>query len=214
MNFRPAARRFPKLSRNQFLIAFCLLLPLLRGQVSSGPKYENAVGVSFPGHSYGPTYPSIKAVDFRNFSHRLYGDAVRLRKGKFSKNYRPEPGITEVTLDKIVYFGASVEKDHVLLVFDYFSAVGSSSDRGIVQVLTLRDGHPIVTQELDYDRQAPGTGESFDPKKLVLTITARASDQSAHCCPENIEKEIFEWDGSRFTLRRSIVSKLPASVGR
>lgn len=177
-------------------------------------KFERAVEVTFPNHRYQQTHQSIKDVDFKNVTIWLSQTTVRLRDGKY-KSPRQNSFHDEVTLEKIFYFAAEPgQREYALLVFDWFSVGGSSSDYGIIQTLRLEDGHLVVTQEFSFDRQAPGNGEQFDPESRRLTITARASDESAHCCPEHLERAVFEWRDNRFRLRRRTVSTLPAGTHR
>jgi hypothetical protein len=102
------------------------------------------------------------------------------------------------------------QPERVLVHFWIVAAEGSSSDTGFLQVLELRNGHPTVTQDFEYDEQAhPWTGVSFNPHTGVLRISVRSDDGSAHCCPEHVDAIWFDWSEDRFKLSRWKQVKVP-----
>lgn len=177
-------------------------------------KFPIAVTVSFPHHEYTQIAASIKGVDFRNFDYRLDGERIRLRNGLMRASYSGGGG-TEIKLERVSYFdfhnGAPI---HAVLTLDDFSFGGSSSDDGVLLVFGVIDRHLVLEQQLEYDRQSPRTGNAFDKKTGRLTISARASDDSAHCCPENVETDEFKWDGEKFKLMHRRIDALPPGSPR
>lgn len=168
-------------------------------------KLPPAVEVSFPKRQYTQTADSIRGIDFKNRSLHLSGEKVRLRNGFYQ--YSGLVAGTDaffryaVQLEKVIYFGNQEGGPQMALVsLDFFEAAGSSTDQGIILVFSLIDKRLALLQELTYDRQAPGAGEIFHPRLKILTIKARASDGSAHCCPQYLETARFRWNRTRFEL--------------
>jgi hypothetical protein len=157
---------------------------------------------------------SIRQIDFANLNFYAFGEKgsheppLRLRHGLFKSHKRYE--LTEVKLKKVWYFGS----EKAIAAFDFFSCGGSCSDESIIQLFELRDGHLRIIQQLEYDLQAPGTGERFDAKTGELFITARADDGSAHCCPENVDHVRFRWNGRQFVQISSRRVRLPPGTQR
>jgi len=192
--------------------------------VSSTPlEYPVAVKVTSPRNVYRDVAHSTKEIDFKNLTYHLLGERIRLHNGFMRGNAHPlegeeYPPHIEVTLKRISYFDFQnghprseerrVGKECVsTLSLDFFSVGASSSDIGLVLVFGIVDNHPVVMQQFEYDRQAPGAGDNFDEETGALTIKARARDDSPRCCPENLETDEFKWQGQAFRLiHRKILS--------
>jgi len=188
----------------------------LHSNGASRPGYPVAVKVTFPRHEYKEIVRSVKEIDFKNLGYRLFDTRIHLRNGSAKKNQRIEGTEAsehiEVSLKRTWYFDFQDGLPrHALVSLDYFDAAGSSSYDGILLLFTIINGHPVVSQQFDYDRQAPGTGDTFNTKLGLLTIKARAEDDSAHCCPENLETDESAWQGQKFKLRNRKIQKLAQS---
>ena len=184
--------------------SFCWIL--LAGLAAGSGNSHPAINISFPNYQYQETATSIRDVDFGNLKYHLLGEEVKLRKGRFKKarQIRGTDAIerVEVSLGRVWYFDLrDGQPQRALVSVVFFSAVGSSSNTGILLVFALRDEHPTVTQQLDYDLQAPGTGESFERRLEILTVKARSDDGSAHCCPQHLDVASFKWEQDRFGLK-------------
>lgn len=88
---------------------------------------------------------------------------------------------------------------------------------GYVIVFELRGGGLVATQEVTYDRQVPGAGETFSPQTGVLVVTGRFEDNAGHCCPDAAVVATFKWQGSAFrvqNVKKKAVSQagLPAEI--
>jgi hypothetical protein len=180
-------------------------------------RFPAAVTVTFPRYEYKLKERSLKSIDFKDLRYHLFGksllfnESIRLHNGSGSE-YRRKEGIhTELSLKNIWYFGVQNDQPHYALVYlDFFSVGGSSSDYGFILLFTIENGHPVIIQQLDYDRQAPGTAVHFNVGRGELIIKARARDGSAHCCPESLETDEFRWTGRIFKLRNRTITKLTA----
>lgn len=74
---------------------------------------------------------------------------------------------------------------------------------GKVQVFTLRDQHPSIVQQIEYDRHAEGTGATFNSMTGHLDIVARTDEPSPNCCPKHLDILRFDWNGNRFVPKAS-----------
>jgi len=204
---------------------FVLLLCVLAGAgglssdeaAPSRPSSPVAVKIRSPKYEYKVLVHSVKDIDFKNFQYHLFGQWVRLRSGSM-KGTEPLlkgeelPIHIEVSLRHVRYFDFQEgEPRHALISLDFFSVGASSSDQGFILLFELINGHPVVRQQFEYDRQAPEAEDTFDAKLGLLTIKARAQDASPHCCPENLETDEFAWQGQEFRLRNRKIQKLPPS---
>ena len=72
----------------------------------------------------------------------------------------------------------------------------------------LRDNHPVLMQEFDFDANALGTGATFDGKSQTLTITGRSAEESPDCCPKSLDVVSYQWDGQQFV--QSSYKRMPA----
>lgn len=175
-------------------------------------KYGPAVSVTFPNYKYDVAVASLKEFDFKNQKYPLLGSFRKLKNGEYKKDTWPKGGDEEIKLEKVQLFDDVYGKStHALLEFDCFSAGASSSDEGVLLVISLRDNKPAIVQELEYDRQADTIGDKFDPKTGRLIVTARSDDGTPHCCPEHVDIVTFKWNGQSFT-RVSVKTVL--STGR
>src|SRR5205823_6674288 len=120
----------------------------------------------------------------------------------------------DIELNKVWFFRDPDTRFQKALVSLWITGAGGSSfNEGILLLIEIRDGRAVVTQELDYDLQAPNTGDSFDPSKLAIRIRARSNDGSTHCCPENVDLVTFKWKGGQFAQvsSRTIALKKPTN---
>ena len=202
-----------------YLLAVTFRLPSPHAIPTSMLGGRGAVNVAFPQYEYKSDVHSIREIDFKNFQYRLLGERVRLRNGLMNGDARRLEGENvrihlEVTLKHVWYFDFHDDQPrHALISLNFFSVGASSSERGFLLLFEIINGHPVITQQFDYDRQAPGAGDNFNWKLGILTIKGRADDDSPHCCPENLETDAFRWRGQKFALRTRKITKLPLSSG-
>lgn len=154
---------------------------------------------------YASTVSSLNQVDFRNL--RVFydpGDAsdrgVVLHDGAYKKPHKY--GYEYVKLNSVELFKTK-DKQFAIVSLIWMDCGGSCTNLGKIQVFTLRDGHPVVTQHFEYDRDATGVSDSFTSGNDRLIIVARSEDHSAHCCPAHLDIVRLDWDGSKFVLKTS-----------
>jgi hypothetical protein len=186
------------------LIVLVISARLAAGQVvPSGPEYSPWVSSSSARHRYLEPFASIRQVNFANLWYYIgdgeTGELFQLQHGKFRNVYTVDGinrGFDEVTLDHVDYFqpGKS-EREGALVALTHSYGGGSSCTDGIVLVFQIEDGGLVVTQQLNYNRQADGTGTDFDPSTSILTIRARSRDDTPNCCPKSIDVVTFRWTG-------------------
>ena len=160
-----------------------------------------SVIVTSPDVRYPIQAASVREVDFKNLSYKLgkSNSWFQLRDGICTKEYgdgvREPHSMEEVSLYEVSYFDLDQKgkPQHALVVLNYLTIAGSSSEEGVIQVFGIRNDRLVMIQQFAYDRQAPGTGETFDRAAGVLTVTARTDDQSAHCCPKSIDIVSYRW---------------------
>jgi len=166
-----------------------------------------AVTVSKPDRVLEPTVSSVCGVDFRNI--RIFDEgrgSAPLTDGKYE---READSHEYVNLKDIVCFGhGEGAGEHALITAEWTSCGGSCNSSGIVQVFELRGGHPVITQQIDYDSHAEGTGAKFDKDSLTLTITGRSDEESPHCCPKSLDVVTYRWQGQQFV--QSSYKRVPA----
>jgi hypothetical protein len=136
-------------------------------------------------------------LKFAEMEYELDGGSVLLHNGVFKQ--RDSNGFTDVRLEHVWQFDLQEGQPHHSLVFlDHVTGQASSLANGRLLVFGVRDGHPAVVQRLSFDRQAPGTGASFDIASGRLVVKARSDDDSPHCCPENLDIVTYQWGGEQF----------------
>jgi hypothetical protein len=137
---------------------------------------------------------------------------VKLKNGKYER--QSDSGRESVSL-KDVFCINHEHKDggtnHAIVITDWIDCGGSCSSVGVVQLFTIRLGHPVMTQQFDFDSHAVGTGATFDPESLTLTITGRSDDHSANCCPTSFDVVTYRWKGTKFV--QTNFTQVPAPPG-
>lgn len=141
--------------------------------------------------------PSVCGIDFPN-SQLVEGDSsVKLTNGKYEKR----DGLTSesVTLKNVFCFHERTNQaEHAVVATDWMGCGASCHSSGAVQIFTLRDNHPLLTQQIDFDSNAEGTGAIFDDNSQTLTITGRSNEESPDCCPKSLDVVTYRWEGQQF----------------
>ena len=141
-------------------------------------------------------------VDFNNI--RVFGEdqsvTARLKRGKFEHKY--DDGYEAVSLDNVFCLKPGTGKtQQAIIVLSWTSCGGSCTNTGVVQLIAIRAGHPVIKQQFVFNSHAPGTGATFDKKSLTLKITGRSDDDSPNCCARNFDVVKYQWQGSRFVQK-------------
>jgi hypothetical protein len=197
------------MSRAAFLV-FLLVCAGISSAVTDSPTLE----VRYPKHSYSQQVKSIREIDFRNFELIIFGGRGKtnlvadLRHGIFQRNYT-DGCYDWLKLASVVYFDdASGEGQKALVMADWVSACGSSSDFGVAQVFGIANGQPIVLQQILYNERGGGAASSYSMKTSTLTI--KSVHGWEHCCPTTLDVGTFKWNGSKFALTKTDSIPIPS----
>lgn len=199
-------------------IAIFLCAMNVCAQVPSWP-YDSDFGKGYhvvePQYTYKGSFASIRKIDFRNLTVRLFDEhgrpdeTVALKNGKCEKKTR----VTYDSYELVAVYHLKGEKDGIermVLLLDEFYIGGSSSNGTFAQVLERSDGRLTVTQQIEYDRDAlrRERHHSFHPTNEKLEIRAsHYMPGDAHCCISAIDVVTFRWTGEKF-VRQSVKTEL------
>lgn len=156
-----------------------------------------AVTVLSPNRVLEETVPSVCGIDFNN-SQIVQGDSsVQLANGAYEK--RNDVGTESVSLKNVFCLHESTNQtEHAVVATDWTGCGASCHSSGAVQIFALRDNRPVLTQELDFDSNALGSGATFDDKSQTLTISGRSTEESPDCCPKSLDVVTYRWEGQQF----------------
>ena len=173
---------------------------------------EPTVEVLFPRYVYKQTMKSLRTVDFRNFQIHVF-DArksiliAKLRNGKYESNWASAHGSDWLRLNSVDFLGNHSEFGVVSL--SWVTTGASASAFGLVQVFTLREGHPVVVQQILFNARGCGTSASI--RKNVGGLTVRGVHGWEHCCPNTLDVLTFSWTGSSFERKTQQSVSLPTA---
>jgi hypothetical protein len=182
--------------------------------VSSAPRQlksqaPNDKGPTFSvrelNYTYTAPYPSLRKIDFRNFSIHLGGNpaGVALKHGKYTGNDLQNHPFYEVGMDEIHYLTPSNGSgtEYVLLRLYENDGGGAFNHEGIIQVLELSYQQLRIVQEIRVDENHDGLhpGHPFnDRTKTLVLYSAHHVPGDAQCCVSAVDVLTFTWNGSRF----------------
>jgi len=159
-----------------------------------------AVTVSKPNRVLEQTIKSVCQIDFRNSRMFLSNDwNALLTNGSYEKHADLQSEY--VNLGKVFCFNGGAGGDQYVLVTTEWRGCGADCQMtGVVQVFELRDGHPTIAQQIEFDSKAQGTGVIFDAESLTLTLVGRSrhEEDEAECCPKNLDVVTYRWEGQEF----------------
>jgi hypothetical protein len=181
-----------------------MLIPSVAQQVSAPAAYD----ISYPNRRYNEVISSLHDLDFRNLKVFWGNDGVRLKGAAFQR--KRNGAYEEVHLDLLEFPGQPTDVDHAIIDLKWADCGGSCTEVGRVQVFELQANHPVLVQEIEYERHTAGTGARWDQRTNTLTITGRSNDESPNCCAHNLDVMTFRWDGKRLVFGES--TRVPAVV--
>ena len=174
-------------------------------QNTAKPNYE----ISYPNRRYSVKVPAIHDVDFKDLKVFWHDRGVKLHDGSYRQKHKL--GYDEVHLGLSEFLeSADGLVDHAVIDLEWHNCGINCTVVGRVQVFELKSEHPILVQEIEYDRSAPGTGIHFDRQSQTLTITGRSNDHTLNCCPEHRDIMHFAWDGKAFVFKDAKTEAIPA----
>ena len=185
----------------RILIALSFLLLTYSSSFAQNARPAKAnYEVSSLHRRYATKVSSIHDVDFKNLKVFWHDQGVKLHDGSF--RHKQKLGYDEVHLGLSEFLASSEGMvDHAVIDLEWRSCRIDCAVVGRVQVFRLQSEHPILVQEIEYDRSAPGTGMRFDRQNQILTITGRSDDRTLKCCPEHLDIMHFRWDGKSFVFQ-------------
>ena len=164
-----------------------------------------------PDHVYATTTESLRRLDFHNLQFRIFDEhgksmlAARLRNGKYESKWTPENGSNWLRLDWVRF--VDEESHFAIASLSWVTTGGSSSDFGVVQVFTLREGHPVVVQQILFNTRGCGASSALTTHPLLLTV--KGVHGWEHCCPKTIDVIKLNWAGGSFQRRSHRSVSLP-----
>jgi hypothetical protein len=169
-----------------------------------------AITLLTPNRVLEESVTSVCGIDFSN-SQLVEGDSsVKLTDGKYEK--RDGFASESVTLKgTFCIHGASNQAEHAVVTTDRMGCGASCHSSGSVQVFALRDNHPVITQEFDFDSNALGARATFDDKSQTLTIAGRSAEESPDCCPKSLDVVTYQWEGQQFVQSNYKRAPVPSS---
>lgn len=176
------------------------------------------VDVVTPNHVYTVTTKSLRQLDFRNFRFHVFDEngepelTAKLRNGKYDSKerdpkWRMGDGYDWLGLDWVRFMGENSE--FAIVSFSWVTAGGSASDFGVVQVFSLREGHPVVIQQILFNTRGCGTSAGLSTRLLVLTVSGVHGWE--HCCPNTLDVVKFRWTGNSFQRKNYNSAPLPTT---
>jgi hypothetical protein len=188
-------------------------------QLKSQAPQDNGATLSVRelNYIYTASYPSLKKIDFRNFSIHFGGNpaGVALKRGKYTDNDLHNLLFYEVGLDEVHYLmppnGSGAE--YVLLLLYENDGGGVFNHEGIIQVLEWSNQQLRIVQEIRVDENHDGAHPNHpfnDRTKTLVLYSAHHLPGDAHCCVSAVDVLTFKWNGSRF-VQTSIGTELTES---
>lgn len=188
------------MSRTLTLLWFVFVGSFSVASSHTNPTYESCA----PNYNYFEEVITVRDIDFRNLKFGRLCDKspefFRLVHGK-SKVRSSYDGLVhdQAGLVAVHYFDLeSGEPRFALATFWYITVGGSSSPSGVIQVFEIKDNHPAVIQQIEYNIRGEGARSTFNPKRGTLTVWSVHSWE--HCCPKTLDEEHFTWTDSNFVL--------------
>src|SRR5215472_6245629 len=142
-----------------------------------------------PDHVYATTAKSLKRLDFLNLQFHVFDEhgksllTAKLRDGEYKSKWELENGYAWLGLDWVRFVGE--ESKFAIASLSWVTAGGSSSSSGVVQVFTLREGHPVVVQQILFNTRGCGTSSELSTYPLLLNI--KGVHGWEHCCPKMLD---------------------------
>ena len=155
------------------------------------------VGAPIPSLS-ASAQKDIRGVDFRNFTYE-YGlgepETITVRDGEFARETEDDPlyfSIVDVVYGDVTRDG---QDDAVVRTVISGGGSGSFSD---ATIYTMRDGKPVAIGSLGVGDRANGGIHDVRIENGRIVVERYGQEDSGACCPEYIERNIIELQGTKF----------------
>ncbi len=161
---------------------------------------------SFPNYQHDGTVAGLARAELQNSPFVIFDTDGKpeltgtLQNGNFERVHGEYHAGERVHMEGVYEISSSEPEAPVaLLALTYLSWAGSSSEEGIVQVMQLQNSHPVVLQQIAYNRRGSSdAGYAFNSRTGILTI--KGVHGWEHCCPTTLDIGTYKWNGSRFLL--------------
>jgi len=161
---------------------------------------EPTVEAVIPDHVYATTAKSLRYLDFRNLQFHVFDQqgksliTAKLLNGKYQSKWTVQKGSNWLRLDWVRFLGE--ESEFAIVSLSWVTTGASSSDFGVVQVFVLREGHPVVVQQILFNTRGCGTSSELSGRPPLLSI--KGVHGWEHCCPKMLDVIKFRWAGGSF----------------
>jgi len=171
------------------------------------PTFETTA----PNYVYPQTIGSMLEFDTKNAALVLFDSAgkpattAKLLNGVF-EDHQKDGGYTNIRFNDYQYFEYFNEQPNHALASIVWSTTGPSgtSSVGLLQVFEVRDGHPVATQQIRFNRMGEGVGVTFNAETLSLTVRGIHGWERGGA---DIDIGKFRWDGKKFVLQNAAARK-------
>ena len=187
----------------KFTFVLLWLLVSVYASAQNAPRRSElkpTVEVVAPDHVYPTTTESLRSLDFHNLQFRIFDEhgksmlVAKLRNGKSESKWTLENGSNWLRLDWVRF--VDEESPLAFASLSWVTTGASASDFGVVQVFTLREGHPVVVQQILFNTRGCGASAALSFHPLLLTI--KGVHGWEHCCPNTLDVIKFAWAGGSF----------------
>ena len=143
----------------------------------------------------------IRGVDFRNFTYE-YGlgepETITVRDGEFAREIKDDPvNALYFSIVDVVYGDVTRDGQDDAVVRTVISGGGSGSFSDAT-IYTMRGGKPVAIGSLGVGDRANGGIHDVRIENGRIVVERYGQEDSGTCCPEYIERNIIELQGTKF----------------
>lgn len=180
-------------------------------QLQTNPKAQTdtptkSIVITNPNLTMPSTAHTIEEMDFGNMKYPFGKSYVQLENG-FYHNSLGSGMVEDIELRNVWFLKETNGESGALI---YIGDSTGKQDAGKLFLLERRDDNPVITEEIDFDLNANGSGVSA-PSDIAGTfvILSRAEDGTAICCPKHLDVVTLQWDGNLLKRTLSRVDDIP-----
>lgn len=143
----------------------------------------------------------IRGVDFRNFTYE-YGlgepETITVRDGEFAREMKDDPlNPLYFSIVDVVYGDVTRDGQDDAVVRTVISG-GGSGQFSDAMIYTMRGGKPVAIGSLGVGDRANGGIHDARIENGRIVVERYGHENSGDCCPEYIERNIIELQGTKF----------------
>jgi hypothetical protein len=161
------------------------------------------ISLSSPNITYPQSARTLQTLNFKDMAYQLEGTTALMRDGTFSQ--RENYSSYSAKLDNIWYLeGSDATRQHALISIEATGCGGSCSSTGYLFLFELKDKHPVVVEQLEFDDHAYGAGASFNANSGLLVVKSKSEDGSPNCCAQRLDVISYKWNGHFEEIERRV----------